>query len=294
MESSYIIYGLIDPRNGELRYVGKSVCGIRRAKQHGYPYCMKMHAHLHSTRWIKQLRSLGLKYEIEVLEIHETANTLASAERHFIAYFRSIGCRLTNMTGGGDGTLGTQKSAETRHKMSVARGGAEAKRADAVRLYGEGLSTRAVAARLGIGYVTVFKMVKDAGIVRNRLEVIARPQSAETLNKRSKSQGGAHHRSSEIVSMYLSGMSGPDISRELGISTSAISKVVRAAGALRSRSDSIRGRSGPPGTPIMDQRDVVYKNAAEAGRILGLDASGIVKVLKGKQSLIGGYTFRYV
>jgi hypothetical protein len=46
-----------------------------------------------------------------------------SAEKYWISYFLKIGCRLTNLTEGGEGTVGYHHTQESRRKMSIARGG---------------------------------------------------------------------------------------------------------------------------------------------------------------------------
>jgi hypothetical protein len=74
----------------------------------------------YSGNWLRQLQSEGLKPEIEILEEYETAIMLSEAERHFIAYFKFVGCRLTNLTDGGEGTSGFSPSLETRAKLSTA------------------------------------------------------------------------------------------------------------------------------------------------------------------------------
>lgn len=147
--------------------MGKSCIGTERPARHAWPSYLNRDR-THKGYWIRQLLRDGLMYEVEVLEVHARAEDLPEAEMFWIAYFRSVGCRLTNMTAGGDGTWGTKKSVETRRKMSMARGGAEAKRSEAVELYRGGLSTRDVARQLGIGHKTVFHFVKDAGALRSR------------------------------------------------------------------------------------------------------------------------------
>jgi hypothetical protein len=72
---------------------------------------LKREGSTHKANWLRQLLAAGLKPEVEVLETH------------FIAYFRSIGCRLTNLTDGGDGLLGRKVSAETRRRISLSNTG---------------------------------------------------------------------------------------------------------------------------------------------------------------------------
>lgn len=118
MPSKFIIYGLVDPRDGQLRYVGKSTSGLRRPRSHTAPSNVEKIGHTHLGRWLRKV-----KPEIEVLEVHETAEALPEAERHFIAYFRFIGCRLVNATAGGEGSCGFRMSDATRRKMSDAKKG---------------------------------------------------------------------------------------------------------------------------------------------------------------------------
>lgn len=114
----YLIYGLVDPLSGELRYVGLSSSGLRRPKFHaqharrgdrGYCY-----------NWIRSLQELGLSYEIVVLEETSSSVDLNTLERWWIAFARAWGCALTNLTDGGCGTFGWVPSAETRAKHAVA------------------------------------------------------------------------------------------------------------------------------------------------------------------------------
>lgn len=99
MDRHRIVYGLIDPASDELRYVGKSINGMRRAKVHVYRKNEKGHC----GNWVRSLRAQGLRPDILVIETLETDVELDDAERFWIAYFRMIGARLTNATDGGDG-----------------------------------------------------------------------------------------------------------------------------------------------------------------------------------------------
>lgn len=58
-----IIYGLIDPRNGQLRYIGLSAKGLERAREHMEPYYLK-NDKSHKANWVRNLIKVGLKYEI--------------------------------------------------------------------------------------------------------------------------------------------------------------------------------------------------------------------------------------
>jgi hypothetical protein len=59
-------------------------------------------------------------YGIVVLEECNSREQLVKAEKWWIAFARAWGCRLTNMTDGGDGAVGTPQSPEVREKHRVA------------------------------------------------------------------------------------------------------------------------------------------------------------------------------
>lgn len=65
MPSQFLIYGLLDPRTGLLRYIGKSTCGLRRPRMHR---SVPKKEGKHKTNWLLQLQREGLEPEIVVLE----------------------------------------------------------------------------------------------------------------------------------------------------------------------------------------------------------------------------------
>lgn len=115
-----IIYGLVDPRTQLVRYVGKSTSGLTRPRAHRS--ASGRAAATHSANWIRQLKSLGLDYEIVVLD-QGSATELPALERWWISYGRASGWPLTNLTDGGEGSVGATQSAETRARISAANRG---------------------------------------------------------------------------------------------------------------------------------------------------------------------------
>lgn len=97
----------------------------------------------HKANWIRQLQAEGLTYSIVVIQGLPSAEGLSEAEIGWIAYFRKMGCPLTNLTDGGEGGAwnrghkmspevverlrrahrGLRPSQDTRIKMSRAHGG---------------------------------------------------------------------------------------------------------------------------------------------------------------------------
>lgn len=115
MAGRFLIYGLTDPRTGEVRYIGKSSSGMERPRQHGQPRYLKKSRN-YKVNWIRGLLSLGLCYGIVTLEECASADALCDRERWWIAFARAWGLSLTNLTDGGEGNLGWNPSAEWRAK----------------------------------------------------------------------------------------------------------------------------------------------------------------------------------
>lgn len=119
MQTKASIYVLIDPRDGEIRYVGWT----------SYSLNDRLAAHMvdhrstcHRVRWVSLLKRLSLRPIIRRVQFVPISQVHV-AERYWIAFHRSIGCRLTNSTDGGEGTLGLQVSDETRLRLSNAAKG---------------------------------------------------------------------------------------------------------------------------------------------------------------------------
>jgi group I intron endonuclease len=113
-----IIYALHHPNSSRV-YVGKSKNGMRRPKEHSQVSTMQRYIQTPLTKWIKSLQKRGLEPKITVLEECAKPEDLNEAEIFHIAYFRSLGMQLLNLTDGGDGGFGYQPTEEARKKMSA-------------------------------------------------------------------------------------------------------------------------------------------------------------------------------
>jgi transposase len=116
------VYGLYDPREGALRYVGQTVRTLEvRLKAH---LTLKNLARSHhSAHWLASLRRSGLRPIIRELGTAFSREELDRLEVKEIATARSAGANLTNHTNGGLGQSGRRCSGETREKMSLAKKG---------------------------------------------------------------------------------------------------------------------------------------------------------------------------
>ena len=110
-----IIYALTDPRNGKIRYVGKSNDTYLRLKSHMSE--ARRNSGTHRLNWLRQLLNLSLDPILTILEEVEDEDW-QDRERYWIAYGRSVGWPLTNATAGGKGANNPSKA--TRKKLSKA------------------------------------------------------------------------------------------------------------------------------------------------------------------------------
>lgn len=124
----YIIYGLRDPRTGELRYIGKSTTGLTRPKKH--LLAVRLEDGTHLSNWRKSLHRIGLLDQIEITVLEETTGSeLGDREIWWIAQAKIAGADLVNGTDGGEGMLGRKgwrHSEESKERMRLARLGKKA------------------------------------------------------------------------------------------------------------------------------------------------------------------------
>lgn len=94
-EQRFTVYGLVDPRDGSVRYVGATVNLARRFRTH---LCATDYGQGNARRaWFREVRaarqgSIGLV----VLQVVESGAALVEAEAEWIARGRELGWPLTN------------------------------------------------------------------------------------------------------------------------------------------------------------------------------------------------------
>jgi hypothetical protein len=237
--SKFLIYGLLDPRTNEVRYIGKSATGMKRPNLHRKPSCLAKDR-THKAHWIRALQKAGMTYKVEVLEYVGTRVELNTAERYWIGEAKAHGWRLTNLTEGGDGLSGAVFSKEHRARISIANKGR--------------------------------KLTDEQ---RRKLSVSAKSRAYDPVKIEAMRQSHiGTHRSVAFKAM---------VSRvHRGKVLSAATKAKIAAANSRSVRELASG--------------TVYKSAADAARLLGIEYTGVVKVASGRTRLksIHGYRFEYV
>jgi hypothetical protein len=114
MRETTFIYGLWDPRNYQLRYIGKTKNLDKRLKTH-IEEAKLSNSRNHRLNWIRQLLNEELEPFIEVLE-ECTNDTWEKAERDWIVECRRFGLKLTNGTDGGEGGIGEIVKGKPSHR----------------------------------------------------------------------------------------------------------------------------------------------------------------------------------
>lgn len=110
-----LIYALVDPLTEQVRYIGRSINGLTRARIHRAPAKLRIDR-THKANWIRSLMAQGLTYQIRVMEECDPS-AIDDAERRWIAAGRAMGWPLTNLTDGGDGALGHRHTDATKAKI---------------------------------------------------------------------------------------------------------------------------------------------------------------------------------
>lgn len=113
------IYGLQDPRTGEIRYIGKADDLKRRMRCHRYE---AGRLKTHRCNWLFSLQKEKLRPILVILDIVPKLNW-QFFERAYIKVYRECGVNLVNGTDGGEGTEGVIHTPENRKKFSLNRAG---------------------------------------------------------------------------------------------------------------------------------------------------------------------------
>lgn len=114
-----VIYALLDPRDGAVRYVGKT--GQRLSRRLAMHIRHAAKAQWPVSVWIRSLVEAGTTPEIHRLEI--AGEDWGACEQRWIDHFRAAGAELTNVTRGGTGCTGLAHTPEARAKIRAAATG---------------------------------------------------------------------------------------------------------------------------------------------------------------------------
>jgi group I intron endonuclease len=248
-----IIYGLIDPRDGQLRYIGKSTIGTRRIKSHCYKNSLKPRTL--NVNWIKSLLNKGLTPDYIIIEEHNNPENLIEAEIFNIAYFKSIGCNLNNMTLGGEGTLGRKFSESTRKRLSEVNKG----------------NKHALGAQRSLEYC---KMISK----RNKGRQMSELTKAKLLESHLGKKQTPEHIKKRMDKINAQPRKPHSAEAKLKMSLAKLGK---------------KHNYQHHSKTIIDHNGIIYKSIISASRALNINGNSISDHLGGRIKHIRGYTFAY-
>jgi predicted GIY-YIG superfamily endonuclease len=117
MTDNYKVYGITDPENGMVRYIGATKSNLnRRLYEHSIDF-----ARTKKANWFSSLSQKGAKPIIILFEDGLNENDALKKEVEYIQLFKSFGANLLNLTNGGKNPpnmSGIPMSEETKKKIS--------------------------------------------------------------------------------------------------------------------------------------------------------------------------------
>lgn len=118
MSQTHYIYALVDPRDGDVRYIGKSVDPKQRLRKHIHKARKENPGNLYRYDWICSVLSDGYRPILEIIE-EVSEDGWREAERTWIKYGREQGWPLTNIENGGCGPGMVSKETKELISQSV-------------------------------------------------------------------------------------------------------------------------------------------------------------------------------
>lgn len=116
--NNYKIYSLNDPITNEIRYIGQTCQPLKtRLGEH----LRKLKNKTYKVNWIKSLIGNNLKPIIVLIEENLSKEDCNDLEIKYIRLYKELNPKLTNMTDGGEGSIGYKHSEETLAKLKEIR-----------------------------------------------------------------------------------------------------------------------------------------------------------------------------
>lgn len=245
-ETSNFVYGLCDPDTNELRYIGITSIGFKRFLNH-YNDCLVSYKHSAAKKWVKSLRDENKVFSVIYIEyFNEDGLHLDEAEIFWIQYFRSIGCNLLNHEKGGRilSDLQGYKKRKSRSLRGVRKTKAHAEKIKKAQTEMYGL-----------------KIKDDLGNVFNSLK-----EAADFYGSKKSTIQKAVYGSIKV---------------HKGRTFTRISGGRKTESEIKINRYIKKGRT-PNKCEIIDNNGIIYLNASDASRKLGLKKRQIFRLLSGE------------
>lgn len=283
-----IIYGLVDPITGHLKYVGQSRQGLRRPRQHMERWQMR---DTYKDRWILKLKKDNQSPLIVVIQEFDVPDDLNKAECFWISYFIKMGFKLTNLTGGGD-AIGSPSRASLI-KLSRALGG----RAIVDHLGNEYELVKDVAQKLNVTTGAIRACAERRSLSCNNI-IFRYKDDASDIKEALETMLLINNRPNRIKQLLQNGMTYAEIGKGEGISPTAVhawvKKLKLKANKRRPMTEENRiltsRKNGNP--PVIDNNGIIYPSQAAAAKALGLRPSDVSALVCGRQKTAKGYSIK--
>lgn len=112
------IYALINPKTGEVRYIGKTIQTLERRLTNHISDGRKKRYKNYTVNWINSLINQNLLPEIILIDEINFEENWEWLEQYWISQFKTWGFNLTNLTEGGDGNKNQKFSKESQIKKA--------------------------------------------------------------------------------------------------------------------------------------------------------------------------------
>lgn len=113
------IYTLKHPITNEIRYIGKTKNELYLRKWQHISAATRKSVTNYNSNWVKSLLKVNLKPIIEELDCSEDSEYACFLEKYWISQFKTWGFRLTNLTLGGEGTIGITPKDSVKYLKAI-------------------------------------------------------------------------------------------------------------------------------------------------------------------------------
>lgn len=266
--NNYYIYGLFDPETGELRYIGQTIHSLE--KRLSVHMADSKKGKSYRKNWIKSLQDKGLKPIIQIIDSTSDINNLSKLEIYYISYFKNIGCRLTNLTNGGEGVPGRKLNEEqlNRFRKAAKIRGVTDKTRSALKLK---ISKKIIDLDTYIVYDSVSEASRQLGFKSSTSIFLI-------LNSKSTSAHGKY------FALFPENI--------IDIKTWCKNKKQELITMKKQRRLNVSNRLKKQIKCLNTNK--IYESITEAAKDLKLNISSIVEVLSSRSKTIKGYKFEYV
>lgn len=318
------IYGILNEETNELRYIGKTKDVEKRFKEHLSLAKSTKRKKSAIHKWIMYLFNKNINVNYVVIDEVENNQELNDLEIFYIDYYKFLGCRLLNLTGGGEGGLGCKYTEEQKLQNSKRQGGKYF-----VDNFGNIYYSPAVAAKkLGLYESCIRKILKNnnrstikgysfsyidentnitnvinklklkSDIYNNRYNRKVLSDEGRVFNSVQEASEYYNIENKAIIKCCLKTIyktknktfcylvDNDNVEENVKILKYRLN--YRDSNEFKHRQSLERGTK-----PFKDGEGNIYYSIAEAARLLNLQRVGIRKVLQGKQNNYKKHTFYY-